>query len=38
MQDNAIAVLNGDLTAQEAADNLQNGLAEWFEPAQSCAE
>lgn len=38
MQDNAIAVLNGDLTAQEAADNLQNGLAEWFEPAQTCAE
>lgn len=37
MQDNAIAVLNGTLTAQEAADNLQNGLAEWFEPAQSCA-
>jgi raffinose/stachyose/melibiose transport system substrate-binding protein len=36
MQDNAIAVLAGDITAQEAADNLQNGLAEWFEPAQSC--
>jgi raffinose/stachyose/melibiose transport system substrate-binding protein len=36
MQDNAIAVLNGKLTAQEAADNLQNGLAEWFAPAQNC--
>ncbi len=36
MQDNAIAVLNGDETAQEAADNLQNGLAEWFAPAQTC--
>jgi raffinose/stachyose/melibiose transport system substrate-binding protein len=38
MQDNAIAVLNGDMTAQEAADNLQNGLVEWFEPAQTCSE
>ena len=36
--DNAIAVLNGDLSPQEAADNLQNGLAEWFEPAQMCGE
>jgi raffinose/stachyose/melibiose transport system substrate-binding protein len=38
MQDNAIAVLNGTLSAQEAADNLQAGLAEWFEPAQTCGE
>jgi raffinose/stachyose/melibiose transport system substrate-binding protein len=38
MQDNAIAVLNGEETAQEAADALQAGLAEWFEPAQTCAE
>ena len=36
MQDNAIAVLAGETTAQEAADNLQNGLAEWYEPAQNC--
>jgi raffinose/stachyose/melibiose transport system substrate-binding protein len=36
MQDNAIAVLNGEETAQEAADALQAGLAEWFEPAQTC--
>lgn len=36
MMDNAIAVLAGDETAQEAADNLQNGLAEWYAPAQSC--
>ncbi len=25
-----------DLTPQEAAQNLQNGLGEWYEPAQSC--
>jgi len=36
MQDNAIAVLNGKETPQEAADTLQNGLAQWFEPAKSC--
>ncbi len=36
MQDNAIGVLAGEITPQEAADNLQNGLAEWFEPAQTC--
>jgi raffinose/stachyose/melibiose transport system substrate-binding protein len=38
MQDNAIAVLNGDKTAQEAADALQEGLATWFEPAQNCGQ
>lgn len=38
MQDNAIAVLAGDITAQEAADNLQAGLAQWFEPAQTCGQ
>jgi raffinose/stachyose/melibiose transport system substrate-binding protein len=37
MQDNSIAVLNGEMTAQEAADALQAGLAQWFEPAQNCA-
>lgn len=36
MQDNAIAVLNGTMTPQEAADGLQEGLAQWFEPAQNC--
>jgi ABC-type glycerol-3-phosphate transport system substrate-binding protein len=25
-----------DLTPQEAAQNLQDGLGEWYEPAQSC--
>ncbi len=38
MQDNAIAVLNGEMTAQEAADALQEGLATWFAPAQTCAQ
>lgn len=36
MQDNAIAVLGGKATAQEAADALQAGLAEWYEPAKNC--
>ena len=36
MQDNAIAVLNGTITAQEAADALQAGLAQWYAPAQNC--
>jgi raffinose/stachyose/melibiose transport system substrate-binding protein len=36
MQTAAIAVINGDMTPQEAADSLQEGLAEWFEPAQGC--
>jgi len=25
-----------DLTPQEAAQHLQSGLGEWYEPAQSC--
>ncbi|MBN1967076.1 MAG: extracellular solute-binding protein [Anaerolineae bacterium] len=36
MQNGALAVINGDMTPQEAADALQAGLAEWFEPAQMC--
>jgi raffinose/stachyose/melibiose transport system substrate-binding protein len=36
MQDNAIAVLNGTITAQQAADALQVGLAQWYAPAQNC--
>lgn len=38
MQDGAIAVIKGEKTAQEAADDLQNGLAQWLEAAQSCGE
>jgi raffinose/stachyose/melibiose transport system substrate-binding protein len=38
MQENAIAVLQGEKTPEEAADALQAGLAEWFEPAQTCRE
>lgn len=38
MQNGAIGVINGDLTPQEAADALQEGLAEWYEPAQTCGE
>ena len=33
----AIAVLNGEKTAEEAANALQEGLATWFAPAQTCA-
>lgn len=36
MEENALAVLNGELTAQAAADNLQKGLSVWFEPARRC--
>ncbi len=38
MQDGAIAVINGTMTPQEAADALQNGLAEWLPGAQNCAK
>ncbi|MFQ5576640.1 MAG: extracellular solute-binding protein, partial [Anaerolineae bacterium] len=33
----AVAVVNGDQTPQQAADALQDGLAQWFEPAQHCS-
>lgn len=36
MQAGAVGIVNGDLTPEQAADDLQNGLAEWFEPAQTC--
>ncbi len=36
VQDGAIAVLNGEQTPQQAADALQAGLAQWFEPAKTC--
>ncbi len=38
MQDHAIAVLKGAETAQQAADALQAGLAQWFEPAKNCKQ
>jgi len=38
MQDNALEVFRGKLTPQQAADNLQKGLMQWFEPAQRCME
>ena len=34
MQDGSIAVIKGMMTAQEAADDLLDGLAEWYPPAQ----
>ena len=36
IQDGAVAVVNGRQTPQGAADALQNGLAQWFTPAQAC--
>jgi len=38
MLDGAIAVVNGGQTPQQAADALQAGLAQWFEPAQKCGK
>ena len=38
MQDGALAVLRGQQTPQQAADALQSGLAQWFEPAQKCKQ
>jgi raffinose/stachyose/melibiose transport system substrate-binding protein len=38
IEDGTMAVVSGELTPQQAADQLQTGLAEWFEPAQSCGE
>jgi branched-chain amino acid transport system substrate-binding protein len=36
MQKNTEAVIKGEKTPQEAADALQDGLSQWFEPAQIC--
>ena len=36
MQDAALGVMRGDLTPQQAADKLQNDLAQWYLPAQQC--
>jgi raffinose/stachyose/melibiose transport system substrate-binding protein len=36
MQNGAVGIVNGTMTPQQAADALQEGLAQWFEPAQNC--
>lgn len=36
LQTGALAVLNGEQTPQQAADAIQAGLAQWFEPARNC--
>ena len=36
MQQGAEGVLRGEQTPQQAADALQAGLAQWFEPAKTC--
>lgn len=38
MQNGALSVINDEMTPQEAADALQEGLAEWYEPAQTCGQ
>ncbi|MCP4167412.1 MAG: extracellular solute-binding protein, partial [Chloroflexi bacterium] len=38
MQSGAVDIVNGNATAQEAADALQEGLAQWLEAAQNCAQ
>lgn len=34
MQNAALAVVKGKMTPQQAADSLQDGLAQWYEPAK----
>jgi raffinose/stachyose/melibiose transport system substrate-binding protein len=36
VQAGAVGVVNGTMTPEEAATSLQEGLAEWYEPAQTC--
>ncbi len=36
IQQGIFGVINGTLDPQQAADNLQNGLAQWYPPAQMC--
>ena len=36
MQNGSVGIVNGKMTPQEAADALQEGLAQWLEPAQNC--
>lgn len=38
MQDGGIAVINGKMTAKQAADALQEGLAKWYDPAKTCGK
>jgi len=38
IQTNTLAVILGKKTPQEAADALQDGLLQWFEPAQICLD
>ncbi|MCP4166347.1 MAG: extracellular solute-binding protein, partial [Chloroflexi bacterium] len=38
MQSGAVDIVNGNATSQEAADALQEGLAQWLEAAQNCSE
>ena len=38
VQDGAVAVIKGEQTPQQAADALQAGLAQWFEPARRCGK
>jgi raffinose/stachyose/melibiose transport system substrate-binding protein len=38
IQNGAVAVISGQQTPQQAADALQAGLAQWFEPAQRCGK
>lgn len=36
MERGTVQVMGGIMTPTQAANNLQNGLAQWFEPAQKC--
>jgi raffinose/stachyose/melibiose transport system substrate-binding protein len=36
-QNAAVAVVNGTMTPGQAADSLQHGLEQWFEPARKCS-
>ena len=38
MRQGVVGVVGGKLTPTEAADNLQRGLAKWFQPAQTCGK
>jgi len=38
IQDGTLGILQGKQTPEAAADDLQAGLATWFEPARTCSE
>lgn len=38
MQNGAIAVIKGEMTPQQAADALQEGLAQWLDAAKNCKQ